>query len=87
MTRTPAREELFIERVRETVPEAREVDDTDLLAYGEATCKALEGGVSIEELATAVGREAGSVEVAAILGQLGGIATITLCPEVLENGG
>lgn len=87
-TRPPTREEVFIERAHDEVPVSRELDDDDdLLAYGEATCAALEAGVTVEELGTAIGYQVQNVEVAGILGELGGIATITLCPEVLENGG
>lgn len=86
-TPTPTREEVFIERAHDEVPESRELDDDDLLAYGEAVCDALESGVTVEELGIAIGYRVQNVEVARMLGYIGGTAVITLCPEVLENGG
>lgn len=84
-TPTPTREEVFIERAHDEVPETRELDDDDLLAYGEAVCDALEAGVTVEELGIAIGYQVMDAEVAGMLGELGAIAVITLCPDVMKE--
>lgn len=86
-TPTPTREEVFIERAHDEVPESEAVPDKELIAYGEAVCDALEAGVTVEELGIAIGYQVMDAEVAGMLGELGAIAVIALCPEVLENGG
>lgn len=84
-TPTPTREEVFIERAHDEVPESRELDDDDLLAYGEAVCDALEAGITVEELGIAIGYQVMDAEVAGMLGELGAIAVITLCPDVMKE--
>lgn len=84
-TPTPIREEVFIERAHDEVPETRELDDDDLLAYGEAVCDALEAGVTVPELGVVIGYQVMDAEVAGMLGELGAIAVITLCPDVMKE--
>ncbi len=87
MTPNPTREKVFITEVHEAVPEAREVNDTDLIEYGEAVCDALEAGVTVKELGTYIGYEVQNAEIAGLLGAIGGVAARTLCPGAVENGG
>ncbi len=87
MTPIPTREEVFITEVHEAVPETREVNDADLIEYGEAVCNALEAGATVEELGIVIGYEVQNAEVAGLLGGIGGVATRTLCPGALKNGG
>lgn len=87
MTPIPTREEVFITEVHEAVPETREVNDADLIEYGEAVCNALEAGATVEELGTAIGYRIQNAEVARLLGRIGGVATRTMCPGAIENGG
>lgn len=83
----PTPEEAYISQAHEDVPESEAVPDKELIAYGEAVCDALEAGVTVEELGIAIGYQVMDAEVAGMLGELGAIAVIALCPEVLENGG
>lgn len=87
MTKAPTKEDRYIESVRENVPQAQGVADDQLLSYGEATCDALEAGITIEELALVIGHEVTDTEVAGVLGRIGGTAAATLCPGALMTGG
>ena len=84
-TPTPTREEVFIERAHNEVPESEAVPDKELIAYGEAVCDALEAGITVEELGIAIGYQVMDAEVAGMLGELGAIAVITLCPDVMKE--
>lgn len=84
-TPTPTGEELFIERVRETVPEVREASDDIVLEVGQTACAALEGGATVGDLALVVGSQT-TPEEAQIIGQIHATAVFTLCPDVLETG-
>ena len=84
-TPTQTREEMFIERVRETVPEAREASDDIVLEVGQTACAALEGGATVGDLALVVGSQT-TPEEAQIIGQIHATAVLTLCPDVLNKG-